>query len=386
MKKLIFVVLTLLFVITIKVITYAGKTKKDLSQGKYKLVCTDSIQIEYPKSFLPQGVSASHLTRVVNGYIWKGAGIGSYHQFDLKGKLLHSYTGQYKLCPDDNAKSYKKIPLRVGSIAISNKYVYVYDDLTQYWFVYDIQGNFIKRMSRFEQYKHSAILGSQNILNTNDTILFIPVTQFDTTKRYSSPIVYMIHLRTGKTVKKFLEPDSMIVKYKERIGIYPSTLVPLEIDFSQKELYTAHNHSYLIHKYSYVTGQKILTFGQQPPGYHSYIPKPVGNYRRLTVAVRDTITAYNIKNWHYSPVLCYNAKNKLIARTIYSPLKPNRKVDSYLQIYNSVTGELITQIQLPDKYYNLCHITDDLEFWIENQKISRDTPYIIYKVKLVPDN
>lgn len=374
----------LLLAIILITISYAGKLKRDIPSGKYKLVCTDSIIVDYPKSYLVEGVTASHLTAIHSGYIWKDAGSGSFHQFDFKGKLLHSYQGQYKLCPDENQKSYKKIPLRAGSLVVGNKHVYIYDDLTQYWFVYDMQGNFIKRLDRMQHYKNSAIAGSNYISNTNDSVIFIPLTQFDTVTRYTTPIIYMTNLNTGKTLKKFLEPDTMILKYKSRIEIYPSTLVPVTVDFSQKELYTAHFHDYHIYKYNYATGEKIMVFGEAPPGYHTHIPMPAMNYNIMTTKVRDTINAYSRKNWRYSSVICYNSKHKVIARTVYSPPKPNKRVDSYLQVYKSTTGELITQIQLPENYYNLCYVTDDLEFWIENQKHSKEEPYIIYKTKLVP--
>jgi len=385
MKRNIISLILLTPIVIIITISYASKVKRDMPSGKYKLVCIDSILLDYPKSYLVQGVSASHLTAIRNGYIWKDAGVGSFHQFDLKGRLLHSYQGQYKLCPDEHQKSCKKIPLRAGSVVIGNKYVYIYDDLTQYWFLYDMQGNFVNRFKRMQQYKHSAILGSSYILGTNDSIVFIPLTQFDTLKRYTEPIVYMVDLHTGKTLKKFLEPDSMLLKYKNRVQIYPSTSVTVEIDYKKKELYTAHSHDYHIYKYNYATGEKIMVFGEAPPNYHAHIPMPAMKYRPITLVVRDTINAYSRKNWRYSPVLCYNDKHKIIARTVYAPPKPNRQVDSYLQVYRSTTGELITQIKLPENYFNLCYITDDLEFWIEHKKYTKDDPYIIYKTKLVPE-
>lgn len=386
MKKYALLIISLSLVVLISLInSYAAKTKKYLPKNKYKLVCTDSITLDYPKGYLAQGITASYLTKVINGYIWKDAGMGSYHQFDVTGKLIHSYIGQYKICPDDNAKSYKKTPLRVGSIIIGNKHVYVYDDLTQYWFVHDMQGNFIKRLNRMGHYKYSAILGSGNILSSNDTLIFIPLTYFDTIARFNNPIVHMINLYTGKTLKKFLEPDSMLLKYKSRITFHPSALVPIEIDFSKKELYTAYNHSYFIHKYNYASGQNIMVFGQPPPGYQISI-LPDMDYKVITASVRDTIDKYSQRNWKYSSVICHNPKNNIVARTIYPPSHKTKQTNSLLQVYNSNSGELITQIQLPDNYYNLCHITDDLEFWIENRKSTRNDLYIIYKVKLIPDN
>jgi hypothetical protein len=384
MRKIIIIV-TLLSVIILITISYAGKIKQDIPSGKYKLICIDSIFVDYPKSYLVQGVNASHLSMVRNGYIWKDAGVGSYHQFDLKGKLLHSYVGQYRLCPDQHQKSYKKIPLRVGSVAVGNKQVYIYDDLTQHWFVYDMQGNFIKRLNRMQHVKHSNMVGSPFILTTNDSVIFIPLTDFDKQKRYTSPLVYMVDLNTGKTLKKFLEPDSMLLKYKDRLQTFPSTFVPIEVDFAQKELYTAHSHDYHIYKYNYITGQKIAVFGEAPPNYHTHIPMPDMDYSVMTAKVVDTLNLYNRKNWHYSPFICYNSKHKIIARVLYAPPKLNKRGDSYLQLYKSTTGELITQIQLPENYSNLCYITDDLEFWIENKKYTKDDPYIIYKTKLVPE-